>query len=78
MFSVLQRRPALFPLPRCAANEGTVTWRGRRVNILPVGIKGNQRQFQVSGFKFQVNGQGKTVSGFKACPPVPGSYARVA
>jgi hypothetical protein len=62
MFSVLQRRPALFPLPRCAVCGGTVTWRGRRVNILPAGIKGNQRQFQVPSSRFKVNGQGKTVS----------------
>jgi hypothetical protein len=50
-------------LPCRAACEGTVTWRGTVANILPAWINGNQRQATaVSSFRFQVNGQGKTVS----------------
>jgi hypothetical protein len=51
--------PALFPLPRGAANDGRVTWFGKHVNILPaaMGIKGSSK-FQAclpqAGSKFKV------------------------
>jgi hypothetical protein len=62
-------------LPCRAANEGTVTWRDRLVNILPAGIKDSSK-FKVQSSKLTTkerqfqslpvnNGNGC----FKACPP---------
>jgi len=48
--------------PRGLRGHGNMA---RQVSQYFTGGDGDQRQFKVSGFKFKVNGQGKTVSSFR-------------